>query len=65
MRWTLVVIGALAAVAGAVWTLQGLNMLGGSPMSGNQMWAVIGPIVALTGVLLIVIGLRRRSGPGA
>ena len=65
MRWTLVVIGALAAVAGAVWTLQGLNMLGGSPMSGNQMWAVIGPIVALTGVVLIVIGLRRRSGPGA
>lgn len=64
MRWILVVIGALAAVAGAIWTLQGLDMLGGSPMSGNQMWAVIGPIVAVVGVALLVMGLRRRGRPG-
>jgi hypothetical protein len=40
-------------------------VLGGSAMSGNTMWAVIGPIVALVGVVLIVLGARgrRRAGP--
>jgi hypothetical protein len=65
MRWSLVLIGALAMVAGAVWTLQGLNLLGGSPMSGNRLWAVVGPIVAVVGVAVLAAGLRRRgrSGP--
>jgi hypothetical protein len=59
MRWSQVVIGALAVVAGAVWTLQGLDLLGGSPMSGNRIWAVIGPVLALVGLVLLVRGLRR------
>ena len=56
----LVVIGLLAALAGAVWTLQGLGYVGGSFMSGATVWAVIGPIVALAGLALITLGLRRR-----
>jgi hypothetical protein len=65
MRWSLVVIGALATVAGAVWTLQGLDLLGGSPMSGNRIWAVVGPVVAVGGVVLLGRGLRRGGRPGA
>ena len=45
----LVVIGLAAALAGLVWTLQGLGYVGGSFMSGATVWAVIGPIVALAG----------------
>jgi hypothetical protein len=56
----LVVIGAAAALAGLVWTLQGLGYVGGSVMSGATVWAVIGPLVALAGLLLIVVGLRAR-----
>jgi hypothetical protein len=56
----LVVIGLVAALAGLVWTLQGLGYVGGSFMSGATVWAVIGPIVALTGLALITLGLRRR-----
>ena len=56
----LVVIGAAAAVAGVVWTLQGLGYVGGSFMSGATMWAVIGPLVALAGLVLITLGLRGR-----
>ena len=55
-----VVIGLLAALAGTVWTLQGLGYVGGSFMSGATVWAVIGPIVALAGLVLITLGLRRR-----
>jgi hypothetical protein len=63
-RLALIVLGALVALAGAVWTLQGLGYIGGSFMSGATLWAVIGPIVLLAGLAIIVLALRgrRRSG---
>ena len=39
------VLGALVALTGAVWTLQGLGYINGSFMTGATLWAVIGPIV--------------------
>jgi hypothetical protein len=62
--WVSVVVGALLILAGATWTLQGLNVLGGSGMSGHTMWAVIGPIVAVVGLVLVLFGgsrVRRGS----
>ena len=59
-RVLLVVIGVAAAVAGIVWTLQGLGYVGGSFMSGATVWAVVGPVVALAGLVLIAAGSRRR-----
>jgi uncharacterized membrane protein HdeD (DUF308 family) len=62
--WLPFAAGLLAVVLGAVWTLQGLDLLGGSAMSGNTLWAVVGPIVAVIGVALIVLAMRiRRSKP--
>jgi hypothetical protein len=54
------VIGVIAAVAGLVWTLQGLGYVGGSFMSGATVWAVIGPLVALAGLALIAVAVRTR-----
>jgi hypothetical protein len=59
-RIVLVVVGLAAALAGLVWTLQGLGYVGGSFMSGVTVWAVIGPVVALAGLVLITVGLRSR-----
>jgi hypothetical protein len=59
-RIVLVVIGVAAALAGVVWTLQGLGYVGGSFMTGATLWAVIGPLVALAGLVLITLGLRAR-----
>jgi hypothetical protein len=56
----LAVIGVAAALAGLVWTLQGLGYVGGSFMSGATVWAVIGPVVALAGLVLIVFASRSR-----
>lgn len=53
-------LGAFLVVVGAVWTLQGLGYLGGSVMSGVTFWAVVGPVVALLGLLLAVVGGRGR-----
>ena len=58
----LLLIGGILLIAvGAVWTLQGVGILGGSVMSGSTMWAIIGPIVAIVGIYLIVRWWRGRS----
>jgi hypothetical protein len=59
--WLALVLGLFAVVIGAVWTLQGLGYLGGSAMTGETVWAVVGPIVGVVGLLLIAVGLRARS----
>jgi hypothetical protein len=59
--WALMASGLFAVVLGALWTLQGLDVLGGSLMSGVTVWAVIGPVVSVTGLVLIVLGVRRRN----
>ena len=52
-------LGGVLVVIGLVWFLQGIDVLGGSVMSGVTLWAVIGPIVAIAGIALIV---RSRRG---
>jgi hypothetical protein len=61
--WVWIVIGALLTLVGVTWMLQGLNVLGGSAMSGKTLWAVIGPVVAVVGLGLIALGVRtvRRA----
>ncbi|MGA8456184.1 MAG: hypothetical protein WB800_12355 [Streptosporangiaceae bacterium] len=56
----LIVVGTLIAVAGIVFGLQGLGYIGGSVMSGVTFWAVLGPLIALTGIALAVFGVRYR-----
>jgi hypothetical protein len=56
----LVIVGVILAVMGAIFTLQGLGFLGGSPMTGSTLWALLGPIIALLGIVLVVYGLRSR-----
>jgi len=58
-RTTLIAAGVVLVLFGAVWFLQGIDVLGGSGMSGKTLWAVVGPIVALVGVVLAVAGARR------
>jgi hypothetical protein len=57
-RVVLVGVGFLLTLAGVVFTLQGVGILGGSVMSGVTFWAVAGPVIALAGLALAV------SGPG-
>jgi LPXTG-motif cell wall-anchored protein len=61
--WLFLVPGVVLVAVGSVWTLQGLNVLGGSSMSGSPLWATIGPIVLVIGLVLTGVGLvisRRR-----
>ena len=55
----LVTAGVIIAVLGAIFTLQGLGFIGGSAMTGSTLWAVLGPIIAVAGIVIAVFGLRR------
>ena len=61
------VIGLAAAllmvVVGGIFTFQGLGYLEGSSMTGDDTWALIGPIIAGLGVALgiVVVQNSRRS----
>jgi hypothetical protein len=55
----LIVLGVVAILLGLLWVGQGLNVIGGSFMSGDTKWFVIGAVVALVGVLLVVTGVKK------
>ena len=59
MRWVFIVLGIIMVALGVVWTLQGLDIMGGSAMSGNTTWAIVGPIVAVVGLVALLAGSRR------
>ena len=59
--WLPMTIGLLAIILGALWTLQGLDILTDSKMSGQQTWAIVGGALVVFGLILVVIGERARS----
>jgi hypothetical protein len=61
-RWTFMIVGIVLLVAGVIFMLQGLDVLGGNGgMNGNKTWAVLGPIIAIVGIVALVAGARARS----
>jgi hypothetical protein len=64
MRWILIGLGMLLALAGGLWFLQGIGVLLGSVMTGQPFWATVGLLALIAGLTLIYVGARRRaSGP--
>jgi hypothetical protein len=61
-RIALVVVGVIVLLVGAVFAGQGSGLLPGSVMTGEKMWLYIGIVLAIFGIILIVLGLRRRRG---
>lgn len=62
MKIIRLVLGGLITLIGAVWFLQGIGTLAGSPMTGQTRWAVIGGILLVVGlgVLFRVKGGSRH-----
>ena len=51
-------VAVLMVLVGGLWTLQGLGYVGGSSMSGEDTWAIIGPLVAGLGIALAITVAR-------
>jgi hypothetical protein len=60
MRIILNIVGVLMVAMGAIWFLQGINILPGSFMTGQIRWAVYGGFTVLVGLGLVVAANRRR-----
>ena len=60
MRITLNIIASLLVLVGAVWFLQGVNVLPGSFMTGQTRWAVYGGIALVVGIALLLTANRPR-----
>ena len=60
MRGALLVIGLLMAAGGVLFTLQGFGAVQGSPISNTTTWSVLGPVIAIAGVVLAFINRPRR-----
>lgn len=54
------IAGVLMILMGAIWFLQGINVLPGSFMTGQIRWAVYGGIAVVLGVLLVARANRSR-----
>ncbi len=61
MRTIALIVAALLVVLGALFFLQGIGLVGGSVMTGDRTWAVIGPVMVLIGLGLGLFFLRRRG----
>ena len=61
MKITLNIVGAILVFFGAVWFLQGINVLPGSFMTGQIRWAVYGGIAVAAGVSLLLAANRRKK----
>lgn len=60
-RTPLRVVGVVAALLGLLFALQGLGLVGGSFMTGQRLWLVIGIVLVVLGVLVASGGLFRRG----
>lgn len=63
MRTTVIIVGVVVTLFGLLFTLQGFGAVSGSPMSNTTTWSVLGPIIAIVGVIIAFAGWRgvKRS----
>jgi uncharacterized membrane-anchored protein YitT (DUF2179 family) len=52
------IVGAVIALFGLVWFLQGVGVLPGSVMSGSQFWEIAGGITFIIGLAIVAYCLR-------
>jgi hypothetical protein len=56
-----VIVGVVLTLLGSIWFLQGIDVLGGSSMTGSSFWAVAGIVVGAAGVAVLLGARRQRS----
>jgi hypothetical protein len=59
MRILLNIVGVVLILLGGIWFLQGINVLPGSFMSGQKIWAERGGIMLVAGIAAIVFAKRK------
>jgi hypothetical protein len=63
MKLVLSIFGAVLALLGGVWILQGINVLPGSFITGQIKWAIYGCVAVAVGLLMIFAATKMRGSP--
>jgi len=61
MKIALNIVGGVLVLFGAIWFLQGINVLPGSFMTGQIRWAVYGGIAVAVGIYMLLAANRRHK----
>jgi uncharacterized membrane protein HdeD (DUF308 family) len=61
MKITFNILGGVLVLFGAIWIMQGINILPGSFMTGQIQWAVYGGIAVAAGIALLLAARRARK----
>jgi hypothetical protein len=64
MTWIKGIVGVVCVLLGLAWIGQGINLLPGSFMSGQSMWAIIGLVLLVVGAWLLWSLARARGSIG-
>jgi hypothetical protein len=57
-------LGLLLVLVGLVWIGQGIGLIGGSFMSNDAAWTVIGVLTLGVGMVLVAWGIRGQRSAG-
>ena len=60
MKIALNIVGVVLVFFGAVWVLQGINVIHQGFMAGQTKWEINGAIVFVIGILLLIVANRKR-----
>ena len=60
MKIALNIVGVVLVFFGAVWFLQGINVIHQGFMAGQTKWEINGAIVFVIGILLLIVANRKR-----
>jgi hypothetical protein len=59
------IVGALCLLMGGVWIFQGINVIRGSFMTGDIDWSYRGGTLALVGLVVLLLSLRKPRAKGS
>jgi uncharacterized integral membrane protein len=60
MRWSRIIVAGILLLVGVVWIGQGTGTVAGSAMSGQSMWAFVGGVLVIAGLLIGAWAIFRR-----
>ncbi|HEY2915692.1 MAG TPA: hypothetical protein VGI98_00620 [Candidatus Limnocylindrales bacterium] len=61
MRRSRIILALVLALLGIAWLAQGLNLIGGSVMSGSSFWAIVGAALLAVAIALVVVERRHAA----
>lgn len=60
-----VVVGALCVLMGVIWIFQGINVIPGSFMTGDIDWSYRGGALAVVGLVVLFLSIRKPRANGS